>query len=390
MIFETLLPLFLTAGQLTFEPVHKNLTFKEPIQVLYDGVDGENMYVVEKDGVVYKVSNESSATEKAKVMDITDRVVVKNSEEGLLSLTFHPNFKDNNLLYVWYTANNPDSRKNNMLLSSFKVTEDGVVDKTSETIIMTVKQPWGNHNGGTVLFGPDGKLYLSIGDGGSGGDPHGNGQNKNTLLGTVIRIDVDHTSGGKAYSIPSDNPFVGEKNTREEIWAYGLRNVWRMSFDKETGKLWAGDVGQHDWEEIDIVESGGNYGWKIREGAHEFEGKSTVPPGLVDPVYEYGRREGGSITGGYVYRGSELKESVGLYFFNDYMSGRTWSLNINGDTASVKRIALDTPLAVSSFGETPMGELLVCGFKSAYGRKGKIYRLVSVEVDSSDKESNMR
>ena len=389
-MFEYLIPLCLTTSQLTFEPVHKNLFFKEPIQVLYDGVDDTNMYVVEKDGLVYKVSEEPTTTQKLKVMDIKDRVVVKNSEEGLLSLVFHPNFKENKLLYVWYTADNPDSRKNNMLLSSFKVSEDGLVDNASETIIMSVKQPWGNHNGGTVLFGQDGMLYLSIGDGGSGGDPHGNGQNKSTLLGTVIRIDVDNTSGGRAYSVPSDNPFVGEKNTREEIWAYGLRNVWRMSFDKKTGKLWAGDVGQHDWEEIDIIESGGNYGWKTKEGSHDFSGKSPVSPEFIDPIYEYGRREGGSITGGYIYRGSALTDSVGDYFFNDYMSGRTWSLNQDGDTVKVKRIALNTPLAISSFGETPTGELLVCGFKNAYGRKGKIYRLISVEIASSDKESNIR
>ena len=390
MIFKTLIPIFLTANQLSFEPVHNNISFKEPIQVLYDGVDDAHMYVVEKDGVVYKVSEDPTTTEKTKVMDIKDRVVVKNSEEGLLSLAFHPNFKENKLLYVWYTADDPDSRKNDTLLSSFKVSGDGVVDNSSETIIMTVKQPWGNHNGGTVLFGPDGMLYLSIGDGGSGGDPHGNGQNKNTLLGAVIRIDVDNAGDGRAYAIPADNPFVNEKHTRAEIWAYGLRNVWRMSFDRDTGKLWAGDVGQHDWEEIDIIESGGNYGWKIKEGSHEFDGKAAVPPGLIDPIYEYGRREGGSVTGGYVYRGSTLKDSIGHYFFNDYMSGRTWSLSQDGDTVSVKRIALDTPLAISSFGETPTGELLICGFKNAYGRKGKIYRLVSVETVSPDKESNIR
>ncbi len=390
MIFELLVTTLLNTGQLTFEPVHKNLSFREPIQVLYDGVDNSNMYVVEKDGVVYKVAEDFSATEKTKVMDIKDRVVVKNSEEGLLSLAFHPNFKDNKLLYVWYTADNPDSRKNNMLLSSFKVSEDGVVDNDSESIIMTIKQPWGNHNGGTVLFGPDGMLYLSIGDGGSGGDPQGNGQNKNNLLGTVVRIDIDNSSDGRAYTIPPDNPFVNEKNTREEIWAYGLRNVWRMSFDRKTGKLWAGDVGQHDWEEVDIVEKGGNYGWKIREGSHEFDGKAPAPQGLIDPIYEYGSREGGSITGGYVYRGTKLSDCVGDYFFNDYMSGRTWSLSKDGEKVTVKRIALDVPLAVSSFGETPTGELLICGFKNAYGRKGSIYRLVSVETDSSAKESNIR
>ncbi len=390
MMFNIIFPLLVSAGQLTFEPVHENISFKEPIQVLYDGVDNTHMYVVEKDGVVYSVTDEKTTSKKNKFMDITDRVVVKNSEEGLLSLAFHPNFSENKLLYVWYTADNPDSRKNNMLLSSFKVNEEGVVDNSSEQILLTVKQPWGNHNGGTVLFGSDGLIYLSIGDGGSGGDPHGNGQNKSTLLGTIVRIDVNNAQEEKAYSIPTDNPFVGEKNTREEIWAYGLRNVWRMSFDKDTGKLWAGDVGQHDWEEIDIIEKGGNYGWKIREGAHEFDSKASVPRGLIDPVHEYGRRDGGSVTGGYVYRGSDLKDYVGHYFFNDYMSGRTWALHQGEDGVSVKRIAIDSPLAVSSFGETPTGELLICGFKNAYGRKGKIYRLVSVESDSSGNESKIR
>ena len=235
-----------------------------------------------------------------------------------------------------------------------------------------------------MLFGSDGMLYLSIGDGGSGGDPHGNGQNKNTLLGTVIRIDVDNTSEGRAYSIPNDNPFVGEKNTRAEIWAYGLRNVWRMSFDKETGLLWAGDVGQHEWEEINILQKGGNFGWNIREGKHPFNTPTTKTTGFIEPVYEYGRRLGGSITGGCVYRGKKIPELWGKYLFSDYMSSRTWALVKNGEDYSIERIAKETPLAISSYGESPGGEILVCGFKSPYFRKGKIYRLELSEATISN------
>ena len=387
MVFGKIILLVSTlwAQQTTFVPIHDNLVFDEPVQILFDGLQTKVAYVVEKGGVVYRAQMNKDCETKEAFMDIQDRVYVKNSEEGLLSMAFHPNFKEDNRVFVWYTANKP----RRTVLSSFLVnhikrdtqeitpTVEPAVDIGSEIILLTVRQPWGNHNGGTVLFGPDNYLYVSIGDGGSGGDPHDNGQNTNTLLGTVIRIDVNNTDGDKKYSIPPDNPFVstGKETHQEEIWAWGLRNVWRMSFDKETGFLWGGDVGQHEWEEINIINKGGNFGWNIREGKHPFD-ESVVPTTeLVDPVYEYGRRSGGSITGGYVYRGKQIPELWGKYLFSDYMSGRTWALTKDGKVYSAERIAREPSLAISSYGESPDGEILVCGFKSPYFRKGRIYRL---------------
>jgi len=308
----------------------------------------------------------------------------------LLSLVFHPDFKTNGELYVWYTAHRP--RRG--VLSKFTTTHDSQkVDPDSEVVLLEVDEPWGNHNGGTVLFGPDGFLYLGIGDGGAANDPHNNGQNKNTLLGTIIRIDVNKESEDRPYAIPPDNPLVGVSGVREEIWAWGLRNPWRMHFDRETDDLWTGDVGQYAWEEINVVVKGGNYGWNIREGNHEFQGDQSQKKQMIDPVFEYGRSEGGSITGGYVYRGTKIPRLVGKYIYADYMSKRVWALSSPTDGASTftsERIAggastFSDNFAISSFGETPNGEILACGFMTPYASVGKIYRLVPTpEEDLSD------
>ncbi len=367
--------LFTQLPQLRFEPVHENTKFNEPVQVVFDGAHADVMYVVEKDGRVIQVSLDRWANEQKVFMDITDRVSVRNAEEGLLSLAFHPNHKDNGQLVVWYTARNP----RRTILSRFTLDkETQTIRPDSEEELFSVKQPWGNHNGGTVLFDDQGFLYVSIGDGGSGNDPYGNGQNKSTLLATIVRIDIDTPSGDLKYSIPPDNPFVNEKQARGEIWAYGLRNVWRMSFDRKTGELWAGDVGQNKWEEIDIITRGGNFGWNAREGKHPFL-KATLVANCIEPVHEYGRSFGGSITGGHVYRGSNIPEIVGMYIFADYMSEKVWLLSKQHETETrlAIQIAKETPIAISSFGETPTGEILACGFASPYTKKGKIYRLVS-------------
>jgi len=377
-----------------FEPMHTHLIFDEPIQVIYDGIQTDSVYVVEKDGIIQNVSVFEDTTQKRPFLDITDRVGVTNDEEGLLSAVFHPNYAKNNELYVWYSAQNP---KRGVLSRFKKSPEQSSIDTSSEEVILEVREPWGNHNGGTVLFGPDGYLYVGIGDGGAANDPHGNGQNKNTLLGSVIRIDVNPTTNtpktenktkanNKLYTIPTDNPLVGQNGIREELWAWGLRNPWRMSFDRKTGKLWAGDVGQNAWEEIDIIESGKNYGWNHREGAHDFKNNSDPSEQMTDPVHEYGRRMGGSITGGYVYRGTKIPSLVGAYVFSDYLSKRIWALVPQEDEDTpfdAKRIAKKTPIAISSFGESPNGEILACGFPNAYSSKGKIYWLVLSEPTTS-------
>ncbi len=365
--------------KVNFVPVHTSLVFDEPVQVLFDGTNDDIFYVVEKKGVVRRVSTNKNEKEKQTFLEIKDRVGVTNDEEGLLSLAFHPNYSKNGELYVWYSAQHP---KRSVLSRFTKNDDKDMVDPSSEKIILEVREPWGNHNGGTVLFGPDGFLYVGIGDGGAANDPHKNGQNTNTLLGSIIRIDVDKKTKKEDYSIPKDNPLVGTDGVREELWAWGLRNPWRMSFDRKTGELWVGDVGQNAWEEIDIVKKGGNYGWNFREGKHLFSKKEKNSDELVDPVFEYGRRSGGSITGGHVYRGSEIPELVGSYIFADYLSKMVWILVQDEDDETVflsKRIAKKTPVAIASFGETPGGEILVCGFPNPYSSKGKIYRLSSSE-----------
>ena len=372
-------------NQVQFEQVHEGLRFLEPVQVVFDGVHDDVMFVVEKRGVVRRVSTKPDAAEKPAYLDIKERVADRNDEEGLLSLAFHPKFKTNGELYVWYTAHRP--RRG--VLSKFITTPDSQkVDPDSEIVLLEVDEPWGNHNGGTVLFGPDGHLYLGIGDGGAANDPQESGQNKKTLLGKIIRIDVSQGQGELQYAIPQDNPFVGDETAKEEIWATGMRNPWRMSFDRATGELWAGDVGQYAWEEIDVIVKAGNYGWNVREGTHEFKGDQSNADQMVNPVFEYGRRSGGSITGGYVYRGSAIPWLVGSYVYADYLSKNIWNLSATKEDEKVYRanqIATTTPLAISSFGETPNGEILACGFKTPYASVGKIYRLVPVaEEDISD------
>jgi glucose/arabinose dehydrogenase len=367
---------------LLFEPMHASLQFNEPVQVVFDGTTDEYLYVVEKEGTVRRVSTSEEEQGKPIFLDIRERVSVRHSEEGLLSLAFHPNYEVSKEIFVWYTAQEP----RRCVLSKFTNEEpETPVDTSTEEVLLEVAQPWGNHNGGTVMFGKDGYLYVGIGDGGASNDPHENGQNKKTLLASIIRIDPSNKANGKNYSVPPDNPFVDDESARPEIWATGLRNPWRMSFDRETGELWVGDVGQNKWEEVDIVLKGHNYGWNAREGLHSFM-KNKAEDTTSDPVYEYGRRQGGSITGGYVYRGSLLPELSGKYIFADYLSRRIWALAPPTEESkkhTATKIAKESPLAISSFGETPNGEILACGFESPYARVGKIYQLVPLATASS-------
>jgi glucose/arabinose dehydrogenase len=250
-----------------------------------------------------------------------------------------------------------------------------------------IKQPWGNHNGGQLAFGPDGYLYIATGDGGAGNDPNNNGQNRNTLLGTILRIDVDRRDGERAYGIPPDNPFVNTPGARPEIWAWGLRNPWRFSFDRLTGELYAADVGQDDVEEIDIIERGRNYGWRIMEGNICTPGVNPdcKPQGLTPPIYTYDHAVGRSITGGYVYRGQRFAELCGVYLYGDFVSQAIWGLRVkNGKVMqhktlfaarSLLRLAVDyfrdDGLLISSFGEDEAGEVYVASYES-----GRVYRIV--------------
>ena len=230
-----------------------------------------------------------------------------------------------------------------------------------------MEQPYANHNGGQILFGPDGFLYVGLGDGGSAGDPKGHGQNTGTLLGTILRLDVSSLDAVGSYAIPADNPFVGVEGARPEIWAYGLRNPWRFTFDSETGDLWAADVGQNALEEVDLVRAGLNYGWKIMEGDECFS-RSCDTRGLELPITVYGRDDGCSITGGYVYRGGRLPSLYGAYVYGDYCSGKIWALRYDGSRVTESIQLADTSLRISSFAEDADGELYILDLE------GEIYR----------------
>jgi uncharacterized membrane protein YozB (DUF420 family)/glucose/arabinose dehydrogenase len=289
-----------------------------------DGTD--RVFVAEQDGRVWRFDNRPDAAEKSLVLDISKEVRRVHNEEGLLGLAFHPKFKENGRMYIHYSAGNP--RRN--VLSFFRLDRRReTADPASEEIVLEVEQPYGNHNGGMIAFGPDGYLYVALGDGGAAGDPHGHGQSKKSLLGKILRLDADRRSPGLAYAVPPDNPFAGRPGARGEIWALGLRNPWRFSFDRETGALWAGDVGQDKWEEINIVKKGGNYGWNCREGRHAF--KPCPPADFIEPAAEHGREEAQSVTGGYVYRGKKIPWLAGRYVYGDFMTGNIWALR-EGET----------------------------------------------------------
>lgn len=326
--------------------------------------DSSSFYAVRKSGHVLRFSNQSGASSAALVLDVSARVL-DSGESGLLGLAFHPQFASNGRLYVYYTGGSPLTS----YLSRFVRRSDGSFHASDEEILLTVAQPFSNHNGGQLAFGPDGYLYLALGDGGSGGDPFGNAQNTNVLLGKILRLDVDGTA---PYAIPPDNPFAGGGG-RPEIWAYGLRNPWRFSFDRGSGALWAADVGEDDYEEINKIVRGGNYGWAIMEGTSCFNGTSCNPVGLIPPVFAYDHREGCSVTGGYVYRGAALPALQGRYLFTDFCSGKVWSLQLFGGT--VQSGMLETlPGSPASLAEDYAGELYALDFGGDAG--ANIYKLV--------------
>jgi glucose/arabinose dehydrogenase len=353
------------------ERVFPDLSFEEMTNLIQPDGTGDLIFVTEQVGVIYSFS--SINPQQADVfLDITDRVNRGGNEEGLLGLVFDPDYQENDYFYVYYSATGPTRS----VLSRFGLDQENtdVADPESEVIIMEVEQPYANHNAGQLGFGPDGYLYIALGDGGSAGDPLGNGQNLTTLLGSILRIDVSGLSGPGDYEIPADNPFVGSESAREEIWAYGLRNPWRFSFDSETGLLWTGDVGQNSWEEIDIITKGANYGWNIMEGSQCYSpATSCDQSGLTLPVIEYDHSQGCSVTGGYVYRGDQLASLQGYYIYGDYCSGNIWALAYDGSVVTDNVLLVDSGLSITSFGEDLAGNLYILD------RQGGIYTLVETE-----------
>jgi len=354
-----------------------NLTFARPVD-LQAPADGTNrIFVVEQAGRIRGFLNRPDERTTFTFLDIQDRVRSVGNEEGLLGLAFHPKFKDNGFFFVDFTADSP----RRTVIARYRVDAEtpNRADPNSEVVILEIPQPFSNHNGGQIAFGPDGFLYIALGDGGSGGDPRGNGQDTRSLLGALLRIDPDRPDGGREYGIPSDNPFAGgncpQAGCREEIFAYGLRNPWRFSFDAPTGRLWLADVGQNAWEEVDVVERGNNYGWNRMEGNHCFSPMSGCDvTGLTPPVWEYDHSVGHSITGGYVYRGSIAPELVGRYVFSDFTTGRIFTLEYDGVQATNAEL-MDTDLNIASFEMGPDGELLICAFD------GRIYAFSAPDTD---------
>lgn len=346
---------------------YPNLTFEQPLYVTGARDSTDRIFVVEQTGKIKVFPNDPNSVSPEIFLDLSDRVDANGSEKGLLGLAFHPNFAQNHYFYVNYT------NQQGSVIARYTLDPDNpeIGNPNSELVLLTYLQPYANHNGGQIDFGPDGYLYIGTGDGGSGGDPQNNAQNLSSLLGKILRIDVDKTNDNKFYSIPADNPYYSNAaGYAPEIYAYGLRNPWRFSFDPCRELLIAGDVGQDTVEEIDIIKKGGNYGWNIMEGSLDYAPDANVnKDSLTLPLWEYNHPIGKSITGGDVYYGSENPSLAGTYVYGDFISGKIWGLWIDKDMNPHNYELLDTDLMISSFGLDDNNELLIIDYL------GNLYRL---------------
>jgi glucose/arabinose dehydrogenase len=381
--------------------------FNRPLWISESPDGTGRLFIVEQSGRILIGAKDSDGSSLAEFFNIVDRHPLGDNEEGLLSLAFHPGFKTNGLFYVYYNQQNSAPHDpffhRRSVISEFKVSSNdpNKADLSSERILMEIPQPFGNHKGGEIAFGHDGYLYIGLGDGGLATDPFNNGQNPAALLAKILRIDVNGRTPGGAdprdrglpYAIPSDNPFVNEPRmgglgARPEIYAMGLRNPWRWSFDRETGELWVGDVGQDLWEEVDHVVKGGNYGWNVREAFHHFK---PGPPGAHydDPVMEYPHRPellaeskfpdhsiGLCIIGGYVYRGKKYPALQGVYIYGDYNLGHIWGFRYSNGQVHENGTLLDQPRNITSFAEDGDGELYVTTFSGEPG-DGHIFSIAA-------------
>lgn len=343
---------------LALAPVAQGL--EDPVQLTHAGDGSGRLFIVEQAGAI-RILRQGKVQPRS-FLDIRDRVE-SGGEKGLLSVAFHPRFAQNRRLYLDYTSGVGGLHT---VISEFRVGDaPDLVPPASERVLLTIRQPYPNHNGGQLAFGPDGKLYIGMGDGGSANDPEGNGQNPRALLGKILRIDVDRKDPGMEYAVPPDNPFRGRDDAAPQVWAYGLRNPWRFSFDRGSGLLYAGDVGQNAAEEIDIIRRGKNYGWNIMEGSLCTPGVNPRcdRSGLELPIAEYGRAEGITVIGGFVYHGRKIPALCGAYLYGDWGSGRIWGLRYTGREARDRALLLSTHRRISSFGEDEEGELYVVDYR---------------------------
>lgn len=386
IIFVFLFSSAFAFSQIFLEEAYPYLSFSSPVEFQYAGDNSNRIFVVEQKGIIKVFPNDHEINSAKIFLNIEDSIL-SGGELGLLGLAFHPDFENNGYFYINYTKDNP----RRTIVSRIKVsnTNPDSADISSELILLQQNQPFRNHNGGKLAFGPDGYLYIGFGDGGDGGDPQNNGQNLKTFLGKILRINVDSTQDSLNYSIPQDNPFKGNtEGYKEEIYAYGFRNPWKFSFDSQTGTLWCGDVGQNNWEEIDTVKNGGNYGWRLMEGNHCYNPSNCNSEGLELPVWEYSHQSGNcSVTGGYVYRGQEIPSLFGLsgkYIYGDYCSGIIWMLRISGTNQDsvINEYLFESPSSILSFGVDENDELYICC------ANGKIYKFAYILDSVDDEEIN--
>jgi glucose/arabinose dehydrogenase len=370
------------AQGVTLVKAFPNLSFTQPILLTHAGDGTNRIFVVQQTGQIYVFPNDSAVASANLFLDIQSKLSALGAEEGLVGLAFHPSYAANGYFYVNYTAPNPLRT----VVARYRVLpgNPNKADTASAFTIVQINQPYTNHNGGNLAFGPDGYLYIGMGDGGSGNDPDTNAQNRSRLLGKILRIDVNDTTASTHYRIPPDNPYAGNAlGWRQEIWAYGFRNPWRWSFDPSTGALWVGDVGQGAWEEVDIVIKGGNYGWNIMEG------NVCRPPttgcdtnGLVRPIKVYDHSGGkNAITGGYVYHGYRRPNLAGAYIYADYGTGLMWMLRYVGGELTADSLLIDAPMAISSFGLDQNQELYICSYVEA--QTSAIYRFTGNPLQTS-------
>ncbi len=362
-----------SGSQIQLQSAFPSLTFSSPLDIQAPPDSSNRLAVVTQPGFIYIFPNSPSVASVKTFLNVTDSALYGGgTEEGLLGLAFHPNFKNNKYIFVNYTGKSP--RRDIVARFTVSAANPDSVDKSTYVSILEITDPYSNHNAGQLAFGPDGFLYIGTGDGGSGGNPQNRAQNPDSLLGKMLRIDIDNADPGRNYAIPSTNPYFGMTSPRPEIWAMGFRNPWRYSFDPVTGKLWLADVGENAWEEIDTVQRGKNYGWRIMEGNHCYDpSPGCNQTGLTLPVWEYmhpGGNGSASITGGCVYRGTLIPEFYGKYLYADFVFGSIWVLNYDTVGGPINSLFSNSGLNISSFGVDQNREL----YLSAYN--GKIYKFV--------------